>query len=464
MYSNKHITGKILLFLVAVIALSSCLVTKKYTPPEITKGQYLFRLDSLSENGTQIWKQDWKGFFKDTLLKTYIDTALVYNHDNLIAFKNIEQFKARFRQGKAGYYPNLNLDVNAQHSELANAPSSQNYAQFTIGANLTWEADIWGKINSQKLAAKAEFNQSITAQKLLQTQLIANIAMTYYQLLEADKRKMVLTETIQIRKQSVNTLQNLKDAGQGNSISVSQAQAQLAEAEILLNTVNNQIFNLESAMILLIGKPVYPIKRSALNDLSIPTAPQLELPLEAIQNRPDVKEAELAFQASFEHFNVARASMYPSLKLSANVGTLSNQLTGLFGSGSFFSTLIGGIMAPIFNGRQLLTQKEVSKLQMEQSLLRFQKQVLNASLEVGNVLQDFNTSFKNLEALSQQESILSQSFIDSKELLNAGLANYLDVLNAQSNLLNTQLQHVQTNAQHLQNYVIIYRALGGGVN
>ncbi len=461
--NNRYYIG---LIIAIGFLLNSCVATKRYKTPEI-ENNYLFRLDSLTNDGDQLTELDWEIFFKDAVLKNYIEDALLYNQDNKITLKNIEIFTAQFKKGKAGYLPTLELESTVQRQEQSKNTQFGSFAngiqtQYTLGSNLSWELNLWGKITSQKLASKAEFEQSLTAQKLLQTQLIANVANTYYQLLEADKRKHILNQTINVRKENLETLENLNKSGLSNSLAVSQAAAQLSQAKVLLNTTENQIFALENTMVLLIGKPVSIIKRSKLGVQDTLETFQVGLPMEILSNRPDVKEAELEFKALFENYNVSKASMYPTIKLSANIGFQSLETSSWFKSDSFFNTLIGGVTAPIFNGRTLRTQKEVSKIQMEQSLLRFQKTVLAASIEVSNAIQDYNTQSKNVEALKIQEELLSKSFDDSKELLNAGFVNYLEVLTAQENLLNTQLEYAQVVSQKMQTITTLYRAVGGG--
>jgi HAE1 family hydrophobic/amphiphilic exporter-1 len=466
--SKKVIKGKNMVMnsvvvLIAATTLSSCIATKTYKSPEITEDQVVFRLDSLSNNNEDITNQNWQSFFKDDILKQYIDTALTYNRDNLIAYKNIEIFKLQFKQNRWGQLPTLNTSSNVQKTK-SKVPFEQNLTFYQASADFSWEADLWGKINSQKLASKAAFSKSKTAQKLLQTQLITNIATTYYKLIEADKRKLILEQTVHLRQESVNTLQSLKDAGQGNILAVNQAESQLMQANVLLNAVNYQIFTLENALISLIGKPLSHINRNSIDEQQINTGATIGIPLKALSNRPDIKEAELNFLIAFENHNVARASMYPSIKLTASFGAQGLEPSQLFKSGSITSTLIGGITAPIFNGRQLRTRKEVTQLQMEQDLLRFQQKVLEASIEVSDVLKNVEITKNNLDILTHQEALLYKSFNDSKELLKAGLANYLDVLNAQSNLLNIQLEYTNTQLVQLQNTATLYRAIGGGIN
>lgn len=446
---------------------SSCQVTKKYTAPQVKANNYLFRLDSLLNKGEQIGDLFWKDYYQDEILQRHIETALQHNFDNRIAYKNIERFTALFKQGKAKYLPTLNVNADAQRQKQAGNSQfgsffSDAFYQYTLSGNLSWEADIWGKIASQKLAAEAQFEKSVTAQKTLQTTIISNVANTYYQLLAADRRREILSETIVLRTQSLETIKSLKDAGQSNQLAISQAEAQLEQVKIQLTDADNQIFQLENALVLLTGKRVEIVERNTLDAQEIRTDFQVGLPAEILSNRPDIKEAELDFRSFFENHNVAIASMYPTIRLTANLGFQSLKPGSWLNSQSFFTTLIGGFSQAVLDNRRLKTQKELTKNDMEQSLLNFEKKIMEAGVEVSNSLKDFETQQKKVAALKKQEQLLSQSLDDAKELLKYGFANYLDVLNAQANLLNTQMQMIQANSQQLQATTTIYRAIGGG--
>ncbi|UTW62453.1 efflux transporter outer membrane subunit [bacterium SCSIO 12741] len=461
---------------VAIIALAtsmtSCLVTQKYEGVNVKEEQHLFRLDSLSTTGQKLEDMatvKWSTFYQDPILKSYIDTALKYNYSNQIAFKNIAIFTAQFKQGKMGQLPRITLQGNGQRQKQASNSQfgsffSEPFEQYTISGTLSWEADLWGKINSQKLAAQAEFEKSVTAQKLLQTTLISNLANTYFDLLAADNRRQILTETVTLRRQSVETLKALKDAGKSNSLAVSQAEAQLYGATIQLRNVENQVFALENALATLVGKAITDIPRRQLDEQRFPEEYTSSVPVSLLSNRPDILEAELDFRKNFEQVNVARASMYPTIVLSAEMGLQSLSPSTLFGSSSFFNTLTGGLTQPLFQKRRLKTQKEVAIKRMEISKLQFQEKVLNASIEVSNLLNELKTASANLEVLEQQEVALQNSFEDSQLMLVNGLANYLDVLNAQSSLLVAQLATVDAQNQKLKLSTQIFKAIGGGVN
>lgn len=453
---------------VLAISLNSCIATKKYIEPEV-ESKYLFRLDSLVSNSEEEVSLEWEDFFEDQQLKKYIQLALEYNQDNSIALKNIELFKARYQRSKLGYYPTVQLQGDVQRQDQSQNTQFGSFAngvmtQYGAAVNASWELDLWGKIHSQNLAASAQFQQSITAQKLVKTQLISNVAKGYYDLIEADQRKLILETALHVRRQSLETMQELKNAGLENELSVSQAKAQLSQAVVLLNDTKYRIKELESAMVMLIGESQKDLKRNnnLYTSLDNPKRNIPSINANQLNNRPDVRVAELEFRAKFENHNVATASLYPSLKLTSNVGYQSLEVSSWFRPESFFNTIIGGITMPLINGKSLRTQKKVAKIEMEQSLLKFHKTVLSASVEVGNTLNKIEIQQQNLQELKDQEKVLDRSFEDSKELLKSGLVNYLNVLNAQDNLLNAQLSYNRLKAAYHKTFADLFRTIGGG--
>lgn len=469
---NFRFLIKPLSILVLAGSMSSCLVTKKYKGMDLTKEDHLFRLDSLSQTGPKLEDMSaikWRDYYKDPILVGYIDTALKYNQSNQIAFRNIGVFSAQFKQAKMGQLPSVDLKANGQRQQQAANSQfgsffSEPFEQYTVSGALTWEADLWGKINSQKLSARAEFEKSVTAQKLLQTTIISNLANTYFDLLAADKRMQILEQTVELRQKSVETLKALKAAGKSNSLAVSQAEAQFFAAKVQLQTVNNQIFAFENALVALVGKSLAEVPRRTLGEQTFPEKYASEVPVSVLANRPDILEAELNFRQNFENLNVARASMYPTIILSAEAGLQSLTPSKLFDATSFFNILTGGITQPLFQKRKLKTAKEVATKRMEIAQLQFQEKVLNASIEVSNLLNDLKATSNNLSILEQQEVALQGSYNDSELMLINGLANYLDVLNAQSSLLTAQLSTIDSRNKKLKLSTQLFKAVGGGLN
>ncbi|MDR9488348.1 efflux transporter outer membrane subunit [Salibacter sp.] len=468
-YKVVRLLSVLTVMIVAIFGMQSCFVTKNYEEPKDEK-QFMFRLDSLQkDDGEALGEVKWREFFSDPILIKHIDSALANNYNNQIALQNIKAADAYFKQSKMGFFPTLQVGAEAQRQQVS--PNSrfgeffnEVLYQYDLSASLTWEADIWGKIASQKRSLEAQFLQSVTAQQAVQTRLISNLANTYYQLLAADQRKQILEKTVLVRSKSLQTIKDLKQAGQTTQLAVNQSAAQVDEAKALLADVEQQIFTLENALSILMGEHTMYIERSKLSEQEFPDEFVVGKSASILANRPDVREAELVYRSSFEQANVARASMYPSVQLSLTGGFQSLETTNWISPNSFFTTLIGGITQPIFMRRQLLTQLQVSKSVAEQNFMAFKQTVLNAGMEVNNALKNYDIQNRKLEIRKRQEEHLTNALENAEDLLKNGYANYLEVLNVQESLLNIQLQRTTTESARLQSTTELYRALGGGVN
>ncbi|MBW8198766.1 efflux transporter outer membrane subunit [Flagellimonas abyssi] len=459
-------TYKLLLVLSAPLLLQSCFVAKNYSRPEI-ETENLYRTDNLPQDSISMADVSWRDLFNDEQLKSYIEQGLENNIDIRIALQNVVAAEAYVKQGKAGYYPTLS--GTASFTRTKNSENSQFGSFFTrpleqyeLSGSLSWEADIWGKIRSNKRAFSASYLQSVSAHQAVKTNLIANIAATYYQLLALDKQLEVANQTLEARKNSLETTVALKDAGQVTEVAVKQTEAQVHTTEIIVIDLENNIKLLENAFSILLGEAPQKIQRGKLDDQSIETELSTGVPYLLLANRPDVMQAEYGLINAFELTNVAKSSLYPSLSLSATGGFQSLEFDNWLDASSLFSTLVGSLTQPIFNGRRLRTQMEVAKAQQEQALLNYKQALLTAGREVSDALYTYEAETEKLEARSKELDAYATAEDYSEELLNNGLANYLEVLTARQNALNSELNLVDSQYLRLSAIVELYRALGGG--
>lgn len=459
-------TYKIILLLSAPLLLQSCFVAKNYTRPQV-ETESLYRTDNLPQDSVSLANVSWKDLFKDEQLKYHIEKALENNLDIRIALQNVVAAEAYLKQGKAGYYPTLS--GTASFTRTKNSGNSQFGSFFTsaleqyeLSGSLSWEADIWGKIRSNKRAFGASYLQSVAAHQAIKTDLVAGIASTYYQLMALDKQKEIARQTLEARKSSLETTQALKDAGQVTEVAVKQTEAQVHTTEIILINLENNIKLLENTFSILLGEPPHEIARGKLDDQSIDTELKTGVPYLLLANRPDVIQAEYGLINAFELTNVAKSSMYPSLNLSANGGFQSLEFENWLDASSLFSQLVGSLTQPILNGRRLRTQMEVAKAQQEQALLSYKKTLLTAGREVSDALYTYDAETQKLTARSKELDAYVKAEDYSEELLNNGLANYLEVLTARQNALSSELSYVDSQYGQLSAIVELYRALGGG--
>ncbi|RUA13931.1 MAG: TolC family protein [Flavobacteriia bacterium] len=459
-------TYKFILLLTATLLLQSCFVAKNYSRPDL-ETESLYRTDQLPQDSISMADVSWKDLFNDEQLKSYIAQGLENNLDIRIALQNVVAAEAYIKQGKAGYYPTLS--GTASFTRTKNSGNSQFGSFFTrpleqyeLSGSLSWEADVWGKIRSNKRAYGASYLQSVSAHQAVKTNLVSGIASTYYQLMALDKQREIAEQTLEARKSSLETTQALKDAGQVTEVAVKQTEAQVHTTEIILINLKNNIKLLENAFCILLGEPAHKVQRGKLDDQSIDTNLKTGVPYLLLANRPDVMQAEYGLINAFELTNVAKSSMYPSLKLTANGGFQSLEFENWLDASSLFSQLIGSLTEPIFNGRRLRTQMEVAKAQQEKALLSYKKILLTAGREVSDALYTYNAESEKLKARSKELEAYSTAEDYSEELLNNGLANYLEVLTARQNALNSELSYVDSQYGQLSAIVELYRALGGG--
>lgn len=457
---------KLFLLLAVPLLLQSCFVAKNYSRPEL-ETESLYRTDNLPQDSISMADVSWRDLFKDEQLAAYIEQGLENNIDIRIALQNVVAAEAYVKQGKAGYYPTLSGTTsftrtkNSENSQFGSF-FTRPLEQYELSGTLSWEADVWGKIRSNKRAAGASYLQSVSAHQAVKTNLIAGIATTYFQLMALDKQLEVAKQTLDARKKSLETTMALKDAGQVTEVAVKQTKAQVHTTEIIVIDLENNIKLLENAFSILLGEGPQKIERGNLDNQSIDTDLSTGVPYLLLANRPDVMQAEYGLINAFELTNVAKSSLYPSLSLSATGGFQSLEFDNWLDASSLFSNLVGSLTQPIFNGRKLRTQMEVAKAQQEQALLAYKQALLTAGREVSDALYTYNAESQKLEARTKELEAYATAETYSEELLNNGLANYLEVLTARQNALNSELNYVDSQYAQLSAIVELYRALGGG--
>ncbi|MGQ2984389.1 efflux transporter outer membrane subunit [Flavobacterium sp.] len=467
----KRTIYRILIMSLGGLLLQSCFAAKEYRKPDI-KAENLYRTEIVSNDTTSVADVSWDKIFTDPVLQGHIKKGLQNNFDIRIAMQNIIAAEASLKQGKAGYFPTLSLGADWTHQELSKntqfgriisqSGGATNVDQYQLTATLGWEADIWGKIRSNKRAFAAAYMQTIAANQAVKTQVITNIAALYYQLLSLDAQLKVAESTLVNRNQSVEAIIALKDAGNVTEVGVKQTEAQKYATELIIEDLRNGIVLLENALSIQMGEPARKVERSTFDMQELNPEIKLGLSTQLLRNRPDVVAAEFGFVNAFELTNVARANFYPQFRITGTGGLQSIELKDWFSTNSLFANIVSGLTAPIFNGRQIRTRHEIAKAQQEQAYVRFEQALVNASKEVNDALADYNNETRKISIREKQVDALTKAADYSDELLTYGLANYLEVLTAKDNALNSELQLIDNRYQQYLAIINIYKALGGG--
>ncbi len=455
-------------FVASGLAIQSCFVAKDYKRPDSIEVSNHYKADQITDDTTTMAAVSWKEFFKDDILKGYINKALTNNLDIRTAIQNVAIAEAYVKQGQAGFFPTFGLGVNhtftktSANTQFGRIVGSQTLNQFDITGNFSWEADIWGKIRSTKRGFVADYMRSVNAHQAASTSIIASVANTYFNLIALDEQRRVTEETIRNREEGVETNKLLKTAGIVSEVAVNQNEALLVNAQALLLDLENSIKLNENILSVLLGESPQALNRSALNQQSFDLGINTGVPGQLLENRPDVKAAEAALVKAFENVNVAKSNFYPALKITATGGFQSIDTKELWSINSLYSNIISGLSQPIFNRRNLKTQKEVALASQEQAFIAYQKSLITASKEVSDALYNYQNASQKIGLKEKELALYEQSTVYSEELLRNGMANYLEVITAKQNALNAQLTVITTQLQKLNSTVELYRALGGG--
>ncbi len=468
---KKQINIYISILAVAVF-FASCKVTKPYERPEVTTivADSLFRGVNTNDT-TTLADVPWQQMFTDAHLQYLINQALSNNLDLKIAIERINEADAVFKQSQLAYLPSVNANASLSYNiaSLANINLPPNVTidrsttPFQLSATSSWEPDIWGRIRSAEEAAYARLWQTDAVKRGVQTQIIASIAGLYYQLLGLDENLRITQQAVEIRREDVEAMKALKEAAYVTGAAVVQSEANLYAAQVSIPDIKRSIREIENVISVLIGTTPSPVQRSTLANQRTNYELQTGVPLQLLNNRPDVQAAEYAFRAAFENTNIARASFYPNFNISAGAGLSAIQLQNLFKSSPLFLNIGGNLSQVIFNRGQLKSQLQVAEAQQMQAYYAFQQSLLRAGQEVSDALYAYETAIEKQGARTNQIASLEKAVEFNKELLRFSSAtNYTDVLFAEQTHLQAQLAGVNDKMQELEAVVELYRALGGG--
>jgi len=455
-----------------LIAVSSCKVSRDIPKPsDILPASYR---GSQSNDTTSVGSLPLREFLQESYLKVLIDTALIRNNDLQVAIRNIDAAQKLLKQARVGQLPTINLAVTGTTSRpsdnslngltLSQFLGSKHIEDFTAAAALTWEADIWGKVRNQKSDALAAFLQTTEARKAIQTQLVSDISRGYYNLLMLDAQVRIAKENVALNDSTLRIIQLQYDAGQVTSLAIQQAQAQQLTAAQLVPRFEQDITIQENAVNLLLGKVPGPVQRASSLDQFFPLhSISAGIPAALLNMRPDVKSAELEIDRANAQVGLNKANMYPALTITAQGGINSFRASNWFTlPASLFGNAIGNLTQPLFQKRRLRTQYELAVIEREKSVIMFRQQVLTAVGEVSDALVRIDKLAQQRSVADQRTETLQQATINAGLLFRNGMANYLEVITAQSNVLQSQLQSAELKRAQLDASVELYRSVGGG--
>ena len=466
----------------ALLALAGCVAPKLVTVPTVVPVPALFAAGARQVRGadsSSVGDIGWRTFFDDTTLVALIDTAVRNNPELLSTLQEVEMARYDVQAARGRLLPQVSLaaglgvDKSARYtSEGAGNASTditdgrkvpEPLTDISLGFVAGWEADIRGKIRSQKGAALARYLSTVEGSRYVMTGLVAEVTNTYYELLALDAKLAIVREAITLQQKSVALVRAQREAAAANELAVQQLNALLLNAQALEYELLQQITEAENRLNLLLGR--YP--QTVLRASSMPSAaprPIVEgLPSHLLQSRPDVLAAEWALTASHFDVKAARAEFFPEVTLTGALGVRAFKPSVLFTlPESMAYSLVGDVMAPLFNRSAIKAEYGRATAMQQQALINYRRTILGGVTEVSTLL----SAIENLERVnsfkSQQAEALDRSTVVANQLFAAARANYLEVLTAQREALDVKLDLVDARLRQRVALTNLYRALGGG--
>jgi NodT family efflux transporter outer membrane factor (OMF) lipoprotein len=422
----------------------------------------------------------WKDYFEDPYLKNLIETALANNQELNITLQEIEIAKNEIRIRKGEYLPSVGITgaagvekvgrYTSQGANDANTDIKPGVAfpdplqDYLLGAFATWEVDIWKKLRNAKKSAMMRYLGTVEGKNFMVTNLVSEISTSYYELLALDNQLTILKQNIEIQKNALEIVRYQKDAARVTELAVRRFEAQVLKTQSLEFSIRQQIFEIENRLNFLAGRFPQAITRNSeiFNELN-PANIQSGIPTQLLDNRPDIRQAELELEAAKIDVKVAKADFYPSLRITAGLGFNAFNPAYLISTPeSILYSIAGDLTAPLINRNAIKARYLSANARQIQAIYKYEQTIINAYVEVMNQLSNIDNLSSTYGLQSKQVEALSASVSISNELFNSARADYMEVLLTQRDALESKFDLIDTKMNQLIAKVTIYRALGGG--
>ena len=462
--------------LVICLAMASC--TPALAPLAVSKAVPV-SFDK-STDTTNVSSISWRNYFKDQNLVSLIDTALNNNQELQITLQEIEIAKNDIRFRKGALLPTVGIGAGAGIEKVGRYTSQgagdasteimpgkqmpDPLGDFKLAAYANWEVDIWKKLRNSKKAAISRYLATVEGKNFVISNLIAEVADSYYELLALDSQLQIVQQNIGLQTNALEIVKIQKEAARATELAVQKFQAEVMASKSLEFDILQNIKETENKINFLLGQYPQEIKRDKTNFVGLmPSIIHSGIPSQLLANRPDIKQAELELAAAKLDVKVARAEFYPSLDIKASLGFNAFKPSYLFTvPESLLYSLAGDLFAPIINRNALKAEYSTANARQIQALYNYQRTILNAYLEVSNTLSKISNLEKSYDLKSQQVAALSRSIDVAGELFKSARVDYFEVLMTQRDALGSKLELIETKKAQLNATVYIYRALGGG--
>lgn len=450
---------------VAVAGLAGCRVGPAYERPALAEpSEFRFGTTETLDTADIAW---WS-LFEDETLDALIGEALANNYDVRIAAARVDEFAARIGVARSAAFPQINAGADAGRNQISREIGAgklggeriSNFFQADISAG--WELDVFGRIARATDAAVADTLAAEEVRRGVILTLVSSVANSYIGIRSLDEQLSVSQRKLETRRASVKLFELLFEKGVVSRLELAQIESEFERTAATIPAIERDLATLENALSVLLGRPPGEIPRGrSIHELAVPPVPS-GLPSDLLRRRPDLREQEQRLIAANERVGVAVASFYPRFALTGSLGVASDELSNLFSASAVTGSVAGGVTAPLFTAGLLENQLEAAKAVERQLIGQYRLSVLNAIREAEDALITRSTAIDEADAQARQTKALAQYAKLAKQRYDNGFVGYLEVLDAERDLFDAELNRVRRTASIYASLVGIYSAFGGG--
>jgi len=455
---------KLMVYMSAVLLLSSCGLYNKYERPDVNAEGIVRDPVSLTDtlnvtDTTSFGNMPWRSVFTDPQLQALIEQGLENNPDLLNAAQNVKMVNEALKIAKLAFLPSVVFSPQGTLTSFDGAAATKSY---TLPVSASWNVDLFGNLLSVKRSAQMQLLATKDYQTVVKCNIISGIANLYYTLLMLDRQVEIITDMEQLTKETWDKMKFMHENRIGyRSTAVQSAEAAYYSVQSQKVDMLRQIREMENSLSLLVGQSGQTIRRGRLDNQSLPSSLAAGVGIQLLNNRADVHYAEMSLAQCFYDVETARSRFYPNITVTGTAAFTNSN--GMVNPGKMLLSAVGSLVQPIFQHGQIVAGLKVAKAKYEQAFNNWQNAVLKAGNEVSNALVGYNSYSEKSDLDTKRVNVLKQNVEDTRKLMESSSnTTYLEVISAQSNLLNAEISQVQDQFYKMQSVVNLYQALGGG--
>ena len=453
-----------MVYMSAAMLLSSCGLYNKYERPDVNAEGIVRDPVSLTDtlavqDTTSFGNMPWRSLFTDPQLQSLIQQGLDNNPDLLNAALNVKMVNEALKVAKLAFLPSVAISPQGTLTSFDGAAATKSYS---LPVSASWNVDLFGNLLSVKRSTQMQLIATKDYQTVVKTNIISGIANLYYTLLMLDRQVEIVTDMEQLTKETWDKMKFMHENRVGyRSTAVQSAEAAYYQVQAQKVDLQRQVREMENSLSLLLGQPGQTIQRGTFAGQNLPSEFSTGVGIQMLANRADVHANEMALAQCFYDVETARSRFYPNITVTGTAAFTNNN--GMVNPGKWLLNAVGSLVQPIFQHGQIVAGLKVAKAKYEQAYNTWQNSVYKAGNEVSNALVSYNSYAEKSELDGKRVAVLKQNVEDTKKLMESSSnTTYLEVISAQSNLLNAEISEVTDQFNKMQSVVNLYQALGGG--